>query len=290
MDLDYHFGEKIVITPKNYPLTLKHEKTQNNHYAIIGMAAVQKNYPLYADAMNERGLCISALNFPGNAYYNPKPTNDKLNLTSYEIIPYIMSKCASVSEARSALDKIQIVNTPFDENTGASPLHWHIADNESSVTVESTKNGLKIYDNPVGILTNNPEFPSHLQNLSNYEHLKPASPTESAYSLGLSTYGLPGDFSSPSRFVRLAFLKKYMDNNLDESTALATAFQVMSSVSVVKGTVLTKEQKPHYTIYTCVMSATNGIYRYTTHKSTEIKSVNLNKYNLFSDTLYSLEL
>lgn len=284
MDLDYHFGEKIVITPKEFCLTYKHERAEKTKYAIIGMASVQDNYPLYAEGANEKGLCISALNFEGNAHYE-KEKEGKINLAPYEIIPYILSKCATVNEAQKSLENLQITDTPFSEKTGVSPLHWHIADKERSIVLESTKNGVKIYNNPVGILTNNPPFDFHLKNLSLYNHLKLTPPQINDTSLGLSMYGMPGDFSSPSRFIKLSMLKKYVICDPDEVSSVNTIFRMMYSVSPIKGCVLTKESKPHYTTYTCVINATKGIYYYTADTSLEIKKISLN-----SDCLQALKV
>lgn len=275
MDLDYHFGERVVITPRNYPLTFKHEKTIDTHYAIIGMACVHDDYPLYAEGANEKGLCISALNFPQNAHYEPSPTHGALNLAPYEIIPYILATCATVSEAENKLRSLEIINTPFSDTVGTSELHWHIADKEKSIALEATERGVRIYQNPAGILTNNPPFEFHLLNLKQYSHLNPNMPPKTDFSMGTGAVGLPGDFSSISRFVKLDFLKKHTALPQDENSSIATAFRLMYSVAPIKGCVLTKDGKEHYTTYTCVINATKGIYYFTTSQSLEIASVKL---------------
>lgn len=286
MDLDYHFGEKIIITPRNYSLNFKHEKTVEKHYAMLGMACVKGGYPLYAEGVNEKGLCVSALNFQGNAYYNPHPIENALNLASYEIIPYILSKFSSVEEVKKAFVALQIIDTPFDLETETSPLHWHIADKSESITLESTKSGVKIYQNPIGILTNNPTFDFHLKNIEQYARLVPSVQNNDEFSLGLGMYGLNGDFSSASRFIRLTILKKYSISDDSESSSVDTAFRLLNSVAVIKGCVLTKDGKPHYTIYTCVINATKGIYYYKLYNELPLKSASINDVDLNSDTLY----
>lgn len=285
MDLDYHFGERVVVTPRNYPLTFKYEKTLNTHYAIIGMAAVQKSYPLYAEGANEAGLCISALNFPQNAIYNTAPSDNGLNLAPYEIIPYILASCASVDGAKNLLRNLSIVNTPFDENTDTSPLHWHIADRNSSITLESTSEGLKIYENPVGVLTNNPPFDAQLSELYKFSHIKPKPQKEGDYSMGMSFLGVAGDFSSTSRFVKASLLKKYALSDTDEISSVSTVLRLMYSVSPIKGCVLTKENKCHYTTYTCVINASKGIYYYTDKDILNVKSVCMHDCDLNADIL-----
>ncbi len=277
MDLDYHFGEGITVTPRGYELTLRHEMPRRVKYAIVGMATVQDGYPLYAEGANERGLCISALSFEGNAHYGEVKVG-RINLASFEIIPFILSSCESIEEARSYLKNIQITSTPFSEQIAPSPLHWHIADRNGSIVLESTSDGIKIYDNPYGALTNNPTFDFHLKNLSLYSHLKPEQPSDTAPSLGLSLLGLPGDFSSPSRLIRLVTLKRLVKCENDEKSSLATLFRLMLSVAPMRGTTLTKKGREHYTTYTCIINATRGIYYYTTPMSLEIKSLNLKDY------------
>ena len=164
MDIDYSFGECVVNTPRSFPLCFRKTEPAERHYAFIGTGAVSDNYPLYADAMNENGLCIAALKFPENAVYSETEREGKINLAPYEIIPYIMGKCRNLTEVRSLLPEIQISAIPFSKELKLSPLHWHIADKSGSVVLEKTAEGMKIYDNPAGVLTNNPPFLFHLQN------------------------------------------------------------------------------------------------------------------------------
>ena len=105
LDHDVSYQEQIVITPRNYPFHFKKKEVAENHYAIIGMAHVSKNYPLYYDAINEKGLAMAGLNFVGNAYYKEK-IEGKDNITQFEFIPWILSQCATVEEAKNSILKI----------------------------------------------------------------------------------------------------------------------------------------------------------------------------------------
>ena len=146
-----------------------------HHYAIIGMAHVAEDYPLYYDAMNEKGVAMAGLNFVGNAAYSEVQSNVE-NIAQFEFIPWILSQCASLVEVRELLDRINIVNTPFSEQLPLAQLHWIISDENESITVESMSDGLHIYDNPVGVLTNNPPFPQQMFQLNNYMYLSPKQP------------------------------------------------------------------------------------------------------------------
>ena len=214
LDYEFSYGEEITITPRNYPFKFRYTGEDSSHYAIIGMAHVTDDYPLYYDAVNEKGLGMAGLNFVGNAVYGD-PVDGSKNVAQFEFIPWILSKCGNLDEARKALSTLNLVGTPYSDNFPAAKLHWIIADKSGAITVESVAEGLKIYDNPVGVLTNNPPFDRQMFMLNNYMHLSPKQPENmfpenvglETYSRGMGALGLPGDLSSASRFVRTAFVK-----------------------------------------------------------------------------------
>ena len=181
---------------------------------MIGTALVSNGYPLYYDAVNEKGLCMAGLNFPGNAVYLD-PVSGKENVAQFELLPWILGQCDSVNAAKERLRRLHITSDNFAEGLPSAELHWIIADSHQAVTVEAVREGLHIYENPVGVLTNNPPFPMQMFALNNYMHLTPEEPQNHLakdlplrpYSLGLGALGLPGDLSSQSRFVRAAFTK-----------------------------------------------------------------------------------
>ena len=166
LDYEISYGDQIVVTPRSYAFPLRNGGELKRHYAMIGMACVMQDYPLYYDAANEKGLCIAGLNFVGNAHYG-KPIEGKDNLAQFELIPWLLGSCASVKEVRQLLPRLNLIDTPFMENLPVAQLHWIIADRDECITVEAVKEGLMVYDNPVGILTNNPPFPYQLFALSN---------------------------------------------------------------------------------------------------------------------------
>ena len=214
LDYEFSYGDQIAITPRNYPFSFRHAGEMNTHYAIIGMAHIAGNYPLYYDAINEKGVGMAGLNFVGNAAY-ADVTPDRDNVAQFEFIPWILSQCATLSEVQTLLERMTLVDTPFSEQFPLAQLHWIISDQTGSITVESMADGLHIYENPVGVLTNNPPFPQQMFQLNNFMHLSPKQPVNAfsddlvltAYSRGMGALGLPGDLSSASRFVRVAFTK-----------------------------------------------------------------------------------
>lgn len=266
MDLEGSFGERVVIAPRFFPVHFRDGSVLEEHYAILGMAAVADGYPLFADAMNEKGLCMAGLNFPGNAVYQRQLSSCKKGVSPFELIPYILASCASTEEAETVLRRIELIDIPFSKQLPLTPLHWMVADRERALTVEPMSDGLHIYDNPVGVLTNNPPFPYHLANLSQYANLSAAAPKANAWqddgavSLGLGGLGLPGDYSSVSRFVRACFLKRTVAGEKIPEAQIDAFFQILSSVAPTKGAVLSRDGRPHYTTYSCCMDAVEGRY------------------------------
>lgn len=297
LDYEFSYGEEITVTPRNYKFNLKNMNAMETHYAMIGMAHIAENYPLYYDAINEKGLGMAGLNFVGNAEYK-EVIDGKDNITQFEFIPWILGKCASVKEARALLEKINITNIPFNEKMPLAQLHWIIADKNEAITVESVKDGVKIYDNPVGVLTNNPPFDKQMFNLNNYMNLSPKSPSNNfsdklnlnMYSRGMGAIGLPGDLSSQSRFVRVAFVKMNSLSEESESSSVSQFFHILGSVEQQKGCCEVADGKFEYTIYTSCCNGDKGIYYYTTYENHQITGVDMNKENLDSDKLISYPL
>ena len=259
---------------------------------MIGMAYVTEDYPLYYDAVNEKGLGMAGLNFVGNADYKEK-TQDKENVAQFEFIPWVLSQCATVQEAKTLLGKINLINMPFNQELPLAQLHWIIADRNEAITVESVKEGIKIYHNPVGILTNNPPFHEQMFQLNNYMHLSPKQPVNTfgsnlplnAYSRGMGALGLPGDLSSASRFVRVAFTKANAFSGASEEESVSQFFHILGSVDQQRGCCEVSDGKYEITLYTSCCNATKGIYYYNTYENHQISGVDMHMENLDSDKL-----
>ncbi len=297
LDYEFSYKETVTITPRSYRFKFTSGKQMDNHYAIIGMAYVVSDYPLYYDATNEYGLSIAGLNFPGNAYYG-QSVEGKDNVSPYEFIPWILGQCKDVDEARKLLENINFVNINFSDELPLSPLHWIIADRDQSIVVESMRDGLKIYDNPVGVLTNNPPFDYHMHNLANYMGLSREQIVNrisedielTPYSRGMGAMGLPGDLSSASRFIKVAFTKLNSVSSDDEVFCVSQFFHILSSVAQQRGLVHMGQGQYEISIYTSCCNTDKGIYYYRTYDSHGIKAVDMHKENLDSDRLVSYEL
>lgn len=287
LDYEFSYGEEVTITPRNYPFHFREKGDVNTHYAMIGMAHVIENCPLYYDAINEKGLGMAGLNFVGNAFYK-ESVEGKDNIAQFEFIPWILSQCATVKEARSFVENINLLNSPFNDKLPVAQLHWIISDREESITVESVKEGIRIYDNPVGVLTNNPPFDSQMFALNNYMNLSVKSPENNfaknlhleTYSRGMGAIGLPGDLSSQSRFVRVAFVKMNSVSGEGEKESVSQFFHILNSVDQQRGCCELDDDKYEITIFTSCCNADKGIYYYTTYDNHQISGIDMHKEDL----------
>lgn len=287
LDYNFSYGDEVTITPRNYPFCFHKAGTMDNHYGIIGMAHVEEDYPLYYDAVNEKGLGMAGLNFVGNAYYR-EAERGKYNVASFELIPWLLGQCASVREARELLKDLNLINISFSPKMPPAQLHWMIADCEETITLESTESGVHVYDNPVGVLTNNPTFPEQMFQLNNYMSLSPGEPRNNfcsrlslkPYSRGMGAIGLPGDWSSQSRFVRAAFVKLNSVSGDSEMDSVNQFFHILGSVDNQRGCCDLGEGKYEITYYTSCCNAQRGIYYYTTYGNHRITAVNMHNVNL----------
>ena len=295
-DYEISYNERVTVTPRNYELKFRKIDDIKTHYAMIGMAAGIDEYPLYYDACNEKGLAIAGLNFAGNAVYR-EFEEDMINITPFELIPYLLGTCSSVSEAREALGKINLVNINFADELPLSPLHWMISDEVEAIVVEPLADGLKVYDNPVGVLTNNPPFDKQLFYLNNYRGLSNKNPENTfgvdleEYSRGMGAIGLPGDLSSASRFAKVAFTRanSYSDN--DEASSVGQFFHILGSVEQQNGcTFIDDPDLYEYTIYTSCYNTNRAILYYRTYHNSQITAVDLNRENLDSSDLINYKL
>lgn len=252
-NLDYErgFGEQVVITPRLFPLPMRHLPDLTRHYAMIGMASVQDGYPLYYDAANEKGLCMAGLNFVRSAVYGPCAPG-KANVAQFELIP------------------------------------WLLADREQCFAVEQTAEGLRVYEDPAGVLTNEPPFPMQLFRLNDYAQLSPQPPENrfspalplETYSRGMGAMGLPGDLSSPSRFVRTAFTRLNSRSGDGEAESVSQLLHILGAAAQQRGCCVLEDGACELTLYTSCCNADTGVYYYTTYDAAQLCAVDMHRTDL----------
>ncbi|MCL8204831.1 choloylglycine hydrolase family protein [Lactobacillus agilis] len=294
LDLEISFGQQVVITPRDYPLNFRKMPRLDHHYAITGMALVQDNYPLYFDGANEEGLGMAGLNFDGPAHFFPVEEG-KDNVSPFEFIPYILGQCKNVAEAKELLKSLNLVNINFSDQLQLAPLHWLIADKSgAAITVESTASGLHVYDNPVNVLTNNPEFPDQLTNLANYQSVSPANPANTlapqtalaSYSRGAGSHFLPGGMDSESRFVKEVFTLQHAPAGETEVANVTNYFHCLHAVEQQKGLDEVGKDQFEYTIYSDGVNLTTGTFYYTTYDNNQINAVKMHAEDMEGQQLH----
>ncbi len=291
LDVECSYGEQIVITPRQFVFDFRHSGTCTSHYAMIGVAAVIDGSPLYFDAVNECGLAAAGLRFSGNAWYAPCG-NGEAGVASFEFINWVLARCSSVEEAIQNIQQTRITDTSFNRSVSASPLHWMVTDKHRSITVEQTKTGLRIWENPVEVLTNNPPFDRMLDRLYDYRGLSiadppnrfaPALPLE-LYSRGMGAIGLPGDYSSVSRFVRATFVKTHAVAQGDQEQ-VSQFFHILDTVAQPRGCTVLPDGQHEFTAYTTCYRLDQGVCYYKTYDNPALVRVDLHAECLDADRL-----
>ncbi len=293
LDYERSFGEEVVVCPRKYPFHFRYEKEMGEHYAMIGMAHVEGGYPLYYDAANERGLCVAGLNFVESTRYATVLSKNKTNILQFELIPWLLARCASADEAVSVLEGMNLLGEPYNDKLPTARLHWLIADRDRAVVAESTEEGIRIYEDPVGVLTNEPPFPVQLFGLNDHMGLSPkvaenrfsSSLKLSPYSRGMGAIGLPGDLSSRSRFVRAAFARMNSVSEEGETESVGQFFHILGTVEQVRGLCELEDGGYEMTVYTSCINADKGIYYYTTYGNRQITAVDMRRENLNGERL-----
>lgn len=298
LDYEIAYGQKVIITPRNYEFNYREMPSQKSHYAMIGVSTVMDDYPLYCDAINEKGLGIAGLNFEGPGKYYPKAEGKK-NIASYELIPYLLASCATLEEVKKTLADANILDASFSPKLPSAFLHWIMSDKSGkSIVIESDHKGLHIYDNPVNVLTNNPIFPDQLLKLSDYADVSPAEPKNTLvpgvdlnlYSRSLGTHHLPGGMDSSSRFVKATFTLAHVPQGKDEVENVTNFFHILHSVEQAKGVDEVEEDRFEYTMYTDCMNLERGILYFTTYDNNRINAVDMNKEDLDANDLICYDL
>ena len=282
LDLEHSYHETVTVTPRNFPFSFRRQPGQARHHAMIGMAFVAQGYPLYYDAVNEHGLAMAGLLFPGCTAYRPEGSGGT-EVASFELIPWLLGQCADLDQARQRLEGLVITDAAFSPDLPPSPLHWLLADRTGAVVIEAGRDGAKVLDNPVEVLTNAPAFETQMLFLSAHMGLSPHPPVNRLargvdlplFSRGLGAAGLPGDLSSPSRFVRAVFVRQNAKCGPTEGENVNQFFHILGSVEQQRGCVILEDGSLELTRYSCCCNICKGIYYYTTYDNRRISAVDL---------------
>lgn len=281
LDYEQRYGETLLFIPRHF-------RPPNGCFplgegrALLGIGCFREGYPLFFDGMNERGLCMAGLRFAGFADYAEKAEKGEA-VPSFALIPFVLRQCDSVREAVALLRTITVTDEAFSADLPAAPLHWLLADRARCVTVEVMHRRLYLYDNPAGVLTNAPPFPQQLFALNNFRGLSPAEPENlfaprlplRRYSRGMGAIGLPGDFSSQSRFVRAAFLRAHSPAPNSAGEGVHQLMHILDAVAQPKGCCQLPDGSLEYTQYSAVCHAARATYYLSTYDNRGLRAVSM---------------
>ncbi|MBQ3263735.1 choloylglycine hydrolase [Candidatus Saccharibacteria bacterium] len=294
LDWSTGYGQKVVLTPRGYSYNSAFlGEMKSKQGAIIGMAIVVENTPLYFDCANESGLAIAGLNFPGYAHYETNAVDGKTNVAAYEFPLWVAMNFATVDEAEKALRNTAIVAKPINAQFPVSELHFIIGDGKRSIVVEYSERGMEIFDNKVDVLTNQPGYAWHQENLRNYMNLFPQMPKEvkwekqvlTPFGSGSLMRGIPGDYYAPSRFVRVAYLNTHYPVQSTEEANVSRLFHTLTGVAMIDGAAIMIDGKSEITVYTGGYSAATKTYYYSTYENPAIVAVPMSDFKLDSAEL-----
>ena len=288
LDWSVPYGQKVVITPRGYRYKTAFLGENPNAPALIGMGIIAENTPLYFDCANEHGLAVAGLNFPGYAKYAEAAVEGKTNVAAYEFPLWVALNFKTVDEVEKALSNVAIVAKPINEQYPVSQLHWMIGDAKRSIVVEYTEKGMEIFQNDVDVLTNQPGYGWHKENLRNYMNLDSKMPAEvdwgkakmTAFGSGSMMRGIPGDYYAPSRFVRVAYLNTHYPVKDTEADNVSRLFHTLTGVAMIDGAAAMADGAFEKTIYTGGYSAKTKTYYYNTYENPAIQSVSLSDFDL----------
>ena len=294
-------GSAPTYLPQGTIMTAAEGVTATARYAAIGMGLLAvPGLPLLYDGINEAGLMGGQLYFRELAQYADEPQAGTKPMQPPLLVGWALSQYETVEQVAQALEReFTLVNTPLLGTV--SPLHWSFSDCTGEVmVVESDANGLHVYRNTVGVMTNSPSYDWHRMNLLNYAAIRDldydtvevgGEQLHQCFS-GSGAQGLPGDWSSPSRFVRLAYLRKFAAVGKDEKQGLARLFRLMGSAAFPMGMVRVSQPGEtteldenivpwDYTVYTVAACAQTGRFCWTTYENPAIRSVTLSELAVY---------
>lgn len=292
MEFGFDVRSKLLVIPQGTDLTFlssidnKEGFKMRAKYGFAGMNAVEKQ--IVVDGVNEAGLYLGSFYFPGFASFSTLTNSNQANsVSSEELGNYILGSFATVEEVIEGLKKITVVGSFIEDIQGEAPFHYAVTDaNGRSIVIEYTDNGLNIHENVVGAVCNSPNYEWHLTNLRNYVNLAPAN--RHGFSLngekfaslgeGSGMLGLPGDYTSSSRFVRAtAFVNTTLPSK-DEEEGIFRAFHILNAFDIPKGVIREKTKGgvlTDYTVWTSAVDTKNKIYYYKTYNNQSIRKLNL---------------
>lgn len=281
LDWSFDYGQTVLRTPGDAAVPAAFERPDDpaRGHDVIGVGITALGVPLYFDCANDAGLAVVGLNFPQSARYAADPVDGSVNVAAYEFPYWVARNFGSVAEARVALTGVTVVAKAVSDKLPVANLHWIVADATGAIVVECMEDGLRVWEDDVDVLTNEPNFGWHRQNLRNYLTLTDADPAPAswagaelrAFGSGEGLRGVPGDYSGPSRFVKVAFVNAHYPVQTGEKGNVTRLFRTLGSVAVPEGCARMADGSYEKTLYTSGFSAATRSYYYATYDDPQIR-------------------
>ena len=165
LDWTTSYGERVVVTPPaaKVPAAFERAGDPERGHAVIGMGIIVEGIPLYFDCGNDAGLAVAGLNFPQSAHYATEPAPTGVNVAAYEFPFWVARNFATLDEVRAALENVTVVARAVNDELPVANLHWIIGDETGSIAVECLEDGMRVWEDDVDVLTNEPTFCWHRQ-------------------------------------------------------------------------------------------------------------------------------
>ena len=290
LDWTQGYGEQVVVTPPaaQVPAAFSRPEDPARGHAVIGMGIVAGGVPLYFDCGNDAGLAVAGLNFPQSARYAAAPADVATNVAAYEFPYWVCRTFSTLAEARAALAHVTVVAKPVSAQLPVANLHWIVGDKTGSVVVECLEGGLAVWEDDVDVLTNEPNFGWHRQNLRNYLTLSDGLPAAASwdraelapFGSGVGALGLPGDYGGPARFVRAAFVNAHYPVQDGEKANVTRLFRTLGAAAVPDGVAKMGNGAYEKTLYTSCFSASTLTYYHATYDDPAIRAYPLSACDL----------
>jgi len=280
-------------------------KAWQGNYGVVGLDMIGKD--VIADGMNEKGLAAGLFYHPGFAVY-PEYDRGKAGatITAVDVAAYILTQCATVEEVRKKMGEVRVVGVVEDAIGIPVQAHWMVVDaSGESIVIEFIDGAMRIFDNPLGVITNAPTYDWHMTNLRNYLNLSAvALPTKSIESMdfapigaGSGMIGLPGDFTPPSRFVRAVAWTQTARPVPDATEAVYELFRILDNFNLPLGSAEGSDGEGvnlagmrSSTIWTTAWDLSGKMLYYHTQHNRRVRMVDLNRVEFAGDEIRHVKL
>ena len=284
-------GNRVVAVPRGRVIQTEIQRETKREipvtYGFVGMAVLGLSTPIMVDGVNERGLMVALLNYPGCAVYETQRGAGQLDLHPAFFTAYLLGTCATAEEVCAKIPGLNLTDEPIFGKE--MRVHYMVSDpTGEAVILEPDEGGISVHRNSLGVMTNSPDYRWHTTHLRSYVAVdnlhKPPRELLGREFAGFGEgagggFGLPGDYSSPARFVRLAFMKHYAVRGKDETDGVGRMFHNFAPVDIPEGILRAGPDRPAYeqSLCTSVMCAESRTYYFATPTNRRIRAVRLER-------------